>query len=719
MNRVAIVLALSVITAQASAEDTGRPGTVTLPRGEYDRLLDRAVTASPVPPAPPLSAVLSRAELRLRVEAGLVRGSFELHGEVLRAGPTRVPIIGGGTVLQVSQDGRALPLLHEAGGVHALVTGPGAFVLAVDWATEVVTDPRGAAFVLPVPAAGSVRAVVEVPEARGDIQVQPGVVVARTAAAGKTRIEAALDGGRPARFWWSSRQGPTAPREARFLSEMKTLVTVGEGQLQMAALLEVTVLQGALDRLSLTLPPGFDVTSVSGETLESFEHPVGRLNLSLREPARPRHQFLVGLERATADGSFTLELPLPSALGAQRETGEVAVEGLGTLELAAAEKGTLRRMDVSEAKAALLALAREPLLAAFRYHGTTGGAPILGLDVKRFADAAVLAAVAERAVVTTLVTREGRALTEVTLTVRNQARPFVKISLPQDVSVLSAEVAGQSVKPVQGADGTRLPLLRPGFRPQGPYAVSFVFLRAGAPFGKKGDAEIVLPRLDLPVSLVSWELFLPEGYRVKKMGGDVLPGEALVWEAGAVGGGAGGGPGEVGGLVTDSSGGTVPGATVTLVGPGGMVRNAMTAGDGSFVFAGVSPGRYRISAELSGFKKREHTLSFSGRMRAPASLVLEAGTITETVSVEAEAPLVDVRTSSREQALKMEPGGGRRNREDQAQVAPSANVLNLQRRVAGVLPVRIDVPRVGESHHVFRPLVLDEETTVRFSYKAR
>jgi hypothetical protein len=49
----------------------------------------------------------------------------------------------------------------------------------------------------------------------------------------------------------------------------------------------------------------------------------------------------------------------------------------------------------------------------------------------------------------------------------------------------------------------------------------------------------------------------------------------------------------------------------------------------------------------------------------------------------------------------------------------SANVLNLQKRVAGVLPVAIPVPRAGTSFSFVRPLVLDEETKVTFSYKSR
>lgn len=59
------------------------------------------------------------------------------------------------------------------------------------------------------------------------------------------------------------------------------------------------------------------------------------------------------------------------------------------------------------------------------------------------------------------------------------------------------------------------------------------------------------------------------------------------------------------------------------------------------------------------------------------------------------------------------------NARKQEQTAASANVMNLQRRVAGVLPVAIDVPRTGTSFAFVRPLVLDEETKVTFTYKSK
>ena len=89
---------------------------------------------------------------------------------------------------------------------------------------------------------------------------------------------------------------------------------------------------------------------------------------------------------------------------------------------------------------------------------------------------------------------------------------------------------------------------------------------------------------------------------------------------------------------------------------------------------------------------------------------LEAGAIAETVTI---TPGVSAEYGARQ--INDLP-----RKAAQAQVnAPSANVFNLQRRVAGILPVRVEVPRSGKSYRFVRPLVLDEETKISFQYKSR
>jgi len=63
-------------------------------------------------------------------------------------------------------------------------------------------------------------------------------------------------------------------------------------------------------------------------------------------------------------------------------------------------------------------------------------------------------------------------------------------------------------RPVLGTDGTRVPLLRPGFPSQGTYRVSFVTSRRPA-VRTKGDLRVTLPKMDVPVGTVYWEVFVP------------------------------------------------------------------------------------------------------------------------------------------------------------------------------------------------------------------
>src|SRR4051812_47339531 len=63
--------------------------------------------------------------------------------------------------------------------------------------------------------------------------------------------------------------------------------------------------------------------------------------------------------------------------------------------------------------------------------------------------------------------------------------------------------------------------------------------------------------------------------------------------------------GTLAGTVVDTTGGALPGVSVTLRNTStGLTRTATSAGDGRFVFAGVPPGPYRLQARLTGF----HTL---------------------------------------------------------------------------------------------------------------
>jgi hypothetical protein len=685
------------------------------------------------PAAAPLPFALSRAAFKLRVADQSLLGTVDIDGALLQKGAVKVPLTTGLTILEAKQSGSPLPLLQDGLTHAAILNGPGAFSVSLSIASALTIEAGRASFVVPTPPASSSLLSLDLPGSHANVRIEPGLITSRTTESGDTIIEATLEPGKPARVWWTTREiaAPVAQREVRFLSDIKTVVSVGDSQLRLTALCDVTVIQGEAAEFRMPLPPGFELTEATGSTLDSKETEAGVLILKVREPTRRNHQFLVALERTNRDTK--VDAPLLSFVGAQRETGELLVEGVGAMELKPTESGGLRRMDVREVGAIARSLARFPLQAAFRYNRRQGDAPKLQLEWTQFPDARVLSAVAERATVTTLTNVEGKSLTEVTLRVRNHAQPFVKVELPPGAQLLSADVEGERVKPVLGSDGNRVPLLRAGFNPSGAYTVSFVYLSSGTRFTKGGAYEMGLPKLDIPVNLLTWEISLPDRLEVKQFGGNALAAELFpaaaqniivdgttddydgtasnLWAQTGVDI-SGLEAGQIGGIVADPNGAVVTNAAVTVVNKQtGASLTTRSDGDGRWVVSGMQPGPVRVTIAAPGFSSAQQDLEVNGSRPARLGTTLPVGTVSETVTVTSNLNSLEAGSRRIEDQV-------RKNQAAQLNM-PSQNVFNLQRRVAGILPVRVDVPRSGKSYRFVRPLVLEEETKVTFQYKSK
>jgi Carboxypeptidase regulatory-like domain len=725
-----------VLPGFAAADEVRVPpvpatGNVTLPLDEYNRLLELGSKPTHKPDTPPVPFTMKRADLKFHVTNESVQGAVQLQGEILHKGATKIPLTTGMAILDARQEGKGLPLELENGTHTAVLTGPSDFAVTLDAGLPLNIEAGRASFSIPVPSASSARLALVVPGDHTNVRINPGLITSRSTANGQTTIEATLAPGQLANVWWATREvvAPAAPKEAHFLSDVKTLVSVSEADIRIAALADITVVQGDPAQFEINVPSGYEVTGVTGASVESSEFESGVLSLKIANPAQHSHQFLISMEKQiTATNS---NAPFLSFKEAQRETGEVLVEGAGTIELTSKESGGLKRMDFKETNPYLRSLARFPMQAAFRYHKQPNESPALALEWTRFPDSSVLAAVAERAVVTTLVTTEGRSLTEVRLTIKNQAQPFLKVELPTGASILSAEVAGEKVKPVEGPDGNRVPLLRTNFRPVDSYIVSFVFMHSGTPFAKKGGSDLSLPKMDVPINLLQWEVFLPEQYKVKDFGGDVIATNLLPTASSDVSGaevsevGIGDQyfvhninieslsllPGQLGGIIVDPSGAVVANARVTVTQiDTGAARTVAADSSGQWLVSNLSSGRVQVAVNTPGFKQMATQLNYDGSRPVPLGSTMQIAAAMETVEVSAGA--INGRDYMN---LQREV---RKNAEKQ-QTAASANVMNLQQRVSGVLPVRVDVPRAGNSYHFVRPLVLDEETKVSFTYKSK
>jgi hypothetical protein len=97
------------------------------------------------------------------------------------------------------------------------------------------------------------------------------------------------------------------------------------------------------------------------------------------------------------------------------------------------------------------------------------------------------------------------------------------------------------------------------------------------------------------------------------------------------------------GTVKDPSGAVVPGVQVTVVLEGtNQPRFSTTDTRGSYEFPALAVGRYRLEVEASGFKKYvERNIEVTLGHVVVADVPLQLGVLTEVVTTEAQAPLVE------------------------------------------------------------------------------
>ena len=107
------------------------------------------------------------------------------------------------------------------------------------------------------------------------------------------------------------------------------------------------------------------------------------------------------------------------------------------------------------------------------------------------------------------------------------------------------------------------------------------------------------------------------------------------------------------GTVEDSSGGILPGATVTLTSASTKsVQTAVTTDRGGYTFSGVFPGVYDLKVEMSGFKTYEQkAIAISPQDTRGIDVRLDVGQQTETVTVTATNEVIQTETGAREGVL--------------------------------------------------------------------
>ena len=157
--------------------------------------------------------------------------------------------------------------------------------------------------------------------------------------------------------------------------------------------------------------------------------------------------------------------------------------------------------------------------------------------------------------------------------------------------------------------------------------------------------------------------------------------------------------GAIEGIVKDTSGLVVPGATVEAKSANGVVLSTTSDEAGVFRFPSVAPGMYSVTASLTGFgpKTVDDVHIGLGQIKK-VDFALPVAGVAETVQVTAVSPMVDVRQSARQTNIRAEQVDLLPKGRDFTSLVTQAPGANMETRKLG--GISIDGASAGENRFI-------------------
>jgi hypothetical protein len=175
--------------------------------------------------------------------------------------------------------------------------------------------------------------------------------------------------------------------------------------------------------------------------------------------------------------------------------------------------------------------------------------------------------------------------------------------------------------------------------------------------------------------------------------------------------------GSIGGTVKDTSGAVMPGVTVEASSPALIekVRTAQTDGTGQYKILDLRPGTYAVTFTLAGFNvvKRDG-IELTGSFAATVNADLKVGSVSETITVTGDAPVVDIQSTTQQRVIKSEdiaalPAG--RSHYDLAVLIPGLSAVQFGRTgmqdIGGTNNLQIGVFQIHGSNQLDQRLMVN------------
>lgn len=493
-------------------------GNVVLSRAEFKKMIDRMTPPPGADAKPPFDYLITKAVYSGIMQDGntAFSGTFEVH--VLKKDSyLKVPLLPQNIALaDVKVDGQQALVVSENGYQNVILSKAGEYTVTASFSLKSSLEKGPHKMDLTIQQTPITLLKLEIPLKDIDVEIPQAQQMLATPKGNATVVSAVIAPGHAVSVRWRKRVAVAEKIPPKLYGEVYHLISIEDGAMKISSDINYNILHSEMDAVRLAITDDMNVLSVSGEGVGEWQETEQQGQRLILVP------FTYG-KKGQVTVRVTAETPLSETglanvfsgirvLDTVRETGFIGIALNTSAEVVVTESDGLETVAPQKLPASLINKSAKPLIMGFKYlkHPYS-----LVLDIKKHEKIAVPVATINSANIVTLFTEDGKVVHRLVYQVRNSAKQFLAIQLPEDADVWSVFVDNQ---PVESSISEGRKLLVPLIRSRSvndrldSFPVEIIYCVVEDRFFWFGSRESSLPAVDLLTSQLIWSVYLPIDY---------------------------------------------------------------------------------------------------------------------------------------------------------------------------------------------------------------
>jgi len=286
------------------------------------------------------------------------------------------------------------------------------------------------------------------------------------------------------------------------------LYSLKEGVAYGSVLLNYFVVGAPVQQWRLTIPENLGHVAIDGQDVRAWQRQGETVTVDLNQPALGAQTLLVTFEQPMPSRNSTLVPATIVPLDVQGENGIIQVTSPQQLKHTwSGVSSSLLELDALELPAEFQLMSRSPSLGIYQY---TERPFKLGLEIEWLEPGQTVEQLVDVAELSSLVSRDGDAVTLARYFVKTRGRKSLRLKLPEDLDLWEVRVAGKTVSP-RTNDGDTIIKLPPNVDPNTAVDVA---MRFGTTPGSVSRPRLQAPRLSPSTLFARWHVETEPGHHL-------------------------------------------------------------------------------------------------------------------------------------------------------------------------------------------------------------